>query len=185
MKRILSVIALIASTFVVAQEVEALWECSITSLSGIESDTIVGEVYYVLPVDSSAGYDAWCGTYLPTANWISYYDSTNSSVESMFFTIKGMGLHGKCSRWYAGGQIKRTAFYTEGVVTQYDSNWYENGNLYFVKTWGDDGMVSSTWWFSNGKLKDEVYWKDGQPYGVWRSYDKTGAMIREDDKGAD
>lgn len=168
-----------------AQEIEPLWNCQISTLSGIETDTIDGEVYFIIPIDSTVAYDSWCGTYLPTGNWVGYYDSTHTQMESQFFVNKGSGMHGECKRWYSNGALKRKAFYDNGLVVQYDSNWYENGNPYFTKTWMADGIIESAWWFSNGNLKERYTWKYGKPYGIWYTYDIQGNIIREEDKGTE
>lgn len=179
MTKVVPYLFLFCPVFGFAQENGSEWVCQPISLSEVETDTFDLEPYYVLPF-SSEGYDSWCGSHLPTGNWVGYYDTAQTQLESRFYAVKGYGMHGECWRWYASGQVKRRAYYDQGEVTQYDSNWYENGNLYYTSQRMENGVTAITWWFSNGNLKRKYYWRGEQPYGTWSTYDLDGNLIRED-----
>lgn len=111
---------------------------------------------------------------------------------------------GEQNRWYENGQLREKTSYTNDVIN-YRYTWYYNGKNRAVETY-ENGKPDGTWRqypdpkesndtlpssvdeyknglrdgyhraYHNGKISEEVFYRDGKLNGVLRKWDQTGNL---------
>ena len=91
--------------------------------------------------------------------------------------------NGQARGWYSNQQLQYQGQFRNNEPVGRFFWWHENGNRSTVGQFSRDGDRSGRWiwWHENGMKKIEGNYKDDQPSGVWRSWDKAGKLIKNKD----
>jgi antitoxin component YwqK of YwqJK toxin-antitoxin module len=110
-----------------------------------------------------------------------WYESGNKEEEWTYYR----GLYNGPHRvWYdaPGGQLQEETWWAGGKEHGPSTGWWETGVMQFQGTYYHGLMVGPyTDWFESGKPAYEWFFSnDGQPCGVWLSYDSYGSSYETD-----
>ena len=91
--------------------------------------------------------------------------------------------NGQARGWYSNQQLQYQGQFRNNEPVGRFFWWHENGNRSTVGQFDRAGDRSGRWiwWHENGLKKIEGNYKDDQPSGVWRSWDKAGKLIKNKD----
>ena len=91
--------------------------------------------------------------------------------------------NGQARGWYSNQQLQYQGQFRNNEPVGRFFWWHENGNRSTVGQFNRAGDRAGRWiwWHENGMKKIEGSYKDDQPSGVWRSWDKTGKLIKNKD----
>ena len=91
--------------------------------------------------------------------------------------------NGQARGWYPNRQLQYQGQFRNDKPVGRFFWWHENGNRSSVGQFNRTGDRSGRWiwWHDNGMKRIEGEYKDAQPTGVWRSWDKTGKLIKNKD----
>ena len=90
---------------------------------------------------------------------------------------------GQARAWYSNQQLQYQGQFRDDKPIGRFFWWHENGNRSIVGQFNRAGDRDSrwVWWHDNGLKKIEGDYKDDQPSGVWRSWDRSGKLIKTKD----
>ena len=91
--------------------------------------------------------------------------------------------NGQARGWYSNQQLQYKGQFRNNEPVGRFFWWHENGNRSTVGQFDRAGDRAGRWiwWHENGMKKIEGSYKNDQPSGVWRSWDKTGKLIKNKD----
>ena len=91
--------------------------------------------------------------------------------------------NGQARGWYSNRQLQYQGQFRDDQPIGRFFWWHENGNRSTVGQFNRNGDRNGRWiwWHENGMKKIEGNYKDDQPSGVWRSWDRAGKLIKNKD----
>ena len=91
--------------------------------------------------------------------------------------------NGQARAWYSNRQLQYQGQFRDDKPVGRFFWWHENGNRSTVGQFNRAGDRDGrwVWWHDNGMKRIEGYYKDDQPSGVWRSWDRAGKLIKSKD----
>jgi hypothetical protein len=97
---------------------------------------------------------------------------------------RGGKRNGVSRRYYEDGTLESETRWKDNRREGPERRYYPSGalaaELANEQGWQDGPAV---YYHPNGKKSREGTYRDGREVGVWRTYDKTGALVEEKDKG--
>ena len=92
-----------------------------------------------------------------------------------------LGLRqGKSSMWYENGNLKWQCTYGNDSILGEVFEWHENGKIKSKSRYMND-MLNGPFqvWYSNGKNEIKGEYKDDKPIGIWIEYSPDGKRCRK------
>lgn len=70
------------------------------------------------------------------------------------------------------------------LAQRIQKSWYENGMLRTINQLDTNMQFNGTakTWSSDGKIKYEGQYKNDEPYGIWKYYNASGKLEKEEDR---
>jgi len=110
----------------------------------------------------------------PTINGMetSYYRNGRKEREAEYIEGK---LNGFVKYWHPNGVLERSTLFKNGRPIGSSKSYYSNGNLHYESFYNDSGKIEgkSFSYFIHGQLKSASTTKNGQSFGVYRTYFDT------------